>query len=294
MVKIRPKQIILFVVDILLLLYLLYPISVQIQTDKTARSSIETVVRKKEEIKTTNEDSKSNSLYEAMVLYNEKLVSEQNIDSVNVYQKTDFPLEQYGISPDEPIGYITIPKMNVELPLYLGATSENMNNGAAILGGTSLPIGGTSSNCVVAGHRGWRGAAFFRDIEKLESGDIVKITNLWDTIDYKVIDTKIIYPDDISDIYIQKGKDIVTLLTCHPYLSGEQRYLVFCERIEETNEEPIEVEEDTSTLSGDEDVHRDDTHSQEIIDLESSLRVLGIIICAITALLFIKDMFIKR
>ena len=134
---------------------------------------------------------------------------------------------------------------------------------------------------------------FFRDNVKLEAGDTVKITSLWDTIDYKAIDTE----NNLSwwyFRYIQKGKDIVILLTCHPYWSGEQRDLVFCERIEETNEESIEAEEDTSILNGDENAHRDDTHSQEIIDLESGLRVLGIIICAITALRIIKDIFIKQ
>ena len=84
------------------------------------------------------------------------------------------------------------------------------------------------------GHRGYGGYDYFRYIDKLEPGDEVIITNLWDTLTYRVTDIKIVSPDDVNAILIQPDKDMITLLTCHPYASGgKYRYLVFCERVTE-------------------------------------------------------------
>ena len=128
--------------------------------------------------------------------------------------------------------------MHVKLPLYLGATLENMRKGAAIMGETSLPLGTKNSNCVIAAHRGYKGIPYFREIEKLKAGDKVTIQNPWEKLSYRVEKIKIIKPDDSDQIRIQKGKDMVTLLTCHPYRShGKYRYLVFCERFTSKNKE---------------------------------------------------------
>lgn len=121
------------------------------------------------------------------------------------------------------------------MPLYLGATDENMVRGAAVLSGTSIPIGGANTNAVIAGHRGWGGAAYFRYITELSIGDEVVITNLWERLRYRVVGTKIIEPHEIENILIQSGRDMITLLTCHPYASGgTQRYIVFCKRAAST------------------------------------------------------------
>lgn len=106
-----------------------------------------------------------------------------------------------------------------------------MADGAAVLSQTSIPIGGKNTNAVIAGHRGWVGASYFRYITDLEVGDEVIITNLWETMTYTVSGVRIIDPTSVDDILIREGKDMITLLTCHPYASGgKQRYLVFCER----------------------------------------------------------------
>ena len=118
------------------------------------------------------------------------------------------------------------------LSLFLGATEKHMADGAAHMSQTSLPIGGNNTNCVIAGHRGYGGASYFRYIEKLRVGDSVSITNLWDTLEYRVVQIKIIYPYEVEEILIQENRDLLTLLTCHPYASGgKQRYLVICERV---------------------------------------------------------------
>ena len=171
-------------------------------------------------------------LWDAMTAYNQQIYTDgqSTLSEAATYQATLFSLTDYGV-PDETFGVISIPKLNLEMPLYLGATDENMANGAAVLSGTSIPIGGSNTNAVIAGHRGWGGAAYFRYITELSIGDEVVITNLWERLRYRVVGTKIIEPHDIENILIQPGRDMVTLLTCHPYASGgKQRYVVYCER----------------------------------------------------------------
>ena len=123
---------------------------------------------------------------------------------------------------------------NRSLPLYLGANDENMANGAAVLGQTSVPIGGINTNAVIAGHRGWNGYPYFLNLDELQIGDIVYIDNIWTLMKYEVVDIQVISPDDVDAIKIQDGRDLVTLLTCHPpNTGGRQRLLVFCERASE-------------------------------------------------------------
>ena len=137
---------------------------------------------------------------------------------------------EYGLD-EEVFGVITIPAIDLEMPLYLGATSSHLAKGAAQLSQTSLPIGGMNTNCVIAGHRGFNGAIYFRNVPELQSGDEVIITNLWETMTYTVTETQIILPNEVDQILIQEGRDMITLLTCHPYASGGiQRFLVFCDR----------------------------------------------------------------
>ena len=174
-------------------------------------------------------------LWESMTAYNQRIYTDgqSTLSEARAYQATLFSLTDYGL-PDETFGVISIPKLDLEMPLYLGATDENMAKGAAVLSGTSVPVGGSNTNAVIAGHRGRGGAAYFRYITELSIGDEVVITNLWERLRYRVVGTKIIEPHEIENILIQPGRDMVTLLTCHPYASGgKQRYLVYCQRIPE-------------------------------------------------------------
>ena len=175
-------------------------------------------------------------LYEAMQTYNRQLYlfKQKKLDSKSAYEQSQFTLTDYGL-PDEKFGIITIPKMDLEMPLFLGASEANMAAGAAVLSQTSIPLGSNNSNAVIAGHRGYSGYPYFKEIELLEPGDEVIITNIWGTLTYVVTEIKIINPNDVNAILIQKDRDMITLLTCHPYASGGRyRYLVFCERVEES------------------------------------------------------------
>ena len=170
-------------------------------------------------------------LWYAMQAYNATIYAEgqQNLSCEYAYEKPSFNLKDYGLE-DEIFGVISIPKLELEMPIYLGATYQHLADGAAHLSQTSIPLGGENTNSVIAGHRGWGGASYFRYITKLEVGDEVIITNLWETTTYEVVEIQIIMPNEVEKILIQPGRELVTLMTCHPYASGgRQRYLVICE-----------------------------------------------------------------
>lgn len=171
-------------------------------------------------------------LFAAMVAYNQQLAEsgQAGMTGPEDYETPALTLPDYGLKDDSPIGSVSIPSIDVELPLYLGATEEHMSLGAVVLGQTSVPIGGEHTNCVVAGHRGYRGIPYFRYLDRLEPGDVIYLTNFWGRMTYVVRETAIIEPDDVDAILIREGKDMLTLLTCHPYTVGTQRLVIYCER----------------------------------------------------------------
>lgn len=210
-----------------------YPIALKIAFNMQADKAIvqfESIIT--DELQTNNALPYA-ELRKAMFDYNEGLyLSGQSglIDQLS-YEVPDFLLSDYGIDSDI-LGYITIPKIDVKLPIYNGANQKNMANGAAYLANTSLPVGGDNTNCVIAAHTRYKGIHMFKRITELEIGDEIYITNLWETLVYKVVETKVIDPKDSQNIYIQTGRSLVTLSTCHPYPYNYQRYLVYAELVE--------------------------------------------------------------
>ena len=203
------------------------------ETTRDFQSTIQTQPVETTEAEPNQERRPYARLWEAMQEYNAQLFEEGQIqlDSPQDYTVPSFSLKEYGLKEDV-FGVISIPAIQVEMPIYLGATESHLAAGAAHLSQTSLPIGGDNTNCVIAGHRGWNGFPYFRYITDLKQGDRVTIQNPWETLKYEVVETKIIAPNDIEEIHIQEGRELLTLLTCHPYASGgKQRYLVICERV---------------------------------------------------------------
>jgi len=171
-------------------------------------------------------------LFKKVEEYNQNLYANGQKDLVDPfsYQVSSFDLSEYGID-DDLFGYIEIPRIDVKLGIYLGASSANMAKGAVHLTQTSLPIGGNNTNVVIAAHRGTRSRGnMFLYINKIEVGDEVYITNAWETLTYSVTSIKIIAPDDIDKVLIQEGRDMVTLISCNPYGQHTQRYVVYCDR----------------------------------------------------------------
>ena len=144
------------------------------------------------------------------------------------YETPAFDLTGYGL-PDDMIAALWIPRLNLDLPVYLGASTANMARGGALLGQTSMPLGGANTNTVIAAHRGYYGAEMLRNVQQIQLGDKITLTTPWDTLVYRVCELKIIQPDDINAVLIQPGRDLLTLTTCHPYTQNTQRYLVIAE-----------------------------------------------------------------
>lgn len=129
------------------------------------------------------------------------------------------------------IAFISIPKIDVRLPIYRGTNSDTLEKGIGHLRNTSLPVGGESTHCVLTGHTGLPSAVLFSDISKLTNGDVFYIQYLDEIHAYRVDMIKIVEPTDSSDLHIVPGKDYVTLLTCYPYGINSHRLIVRGERI---------------------------------------------------------------
>ena len=130
------------------------------------------------------------------------------------------------------MGYISIPKLGVELPLYHGVSAEVLNIACGHLEGTSLPIGGEGTHCVLSAHRGLPHAKLFTELDKMELGDTFQLTVLDRTLTYQVDQISVVRPDEVNDIRIIPGQDLCTLLTCTPYGINSHRLLVRGTRIE--------------------------------------------------------------
>jgi len=139
-------------------------------------------------------------------------------------------LTDYGdilnISGTGMMGYITVPKINQELPVYHGTSEGVLSVAVGHLEGTSLPVGGPGTHCVVSAHRGLPTAVLFTHLDRMELGDTFSFTILDRTITYEVDQIRIVEPNDTSLIRLEEGKDYCTLLTCTPYGINTQRLLV--------------------------------------------------------------------
>lgn len=170
-----------------------------------------------------------------------------------VYNKalyeTRFPLTDFGevdgyyetlrIGESEMIGYLKIDRIGVELPIYHGTSDEVLNKGVGHLQGSSLPVGGENTHCVMSAHRGLPSSKLFTDLDRVEKGDTFQITVLDQVLTYKVDFIKTIEPNDISDLQIIEGGDYCTLFTCTPYGINTHRLLVRGIRIETIKEKPV-------------------------------------------------------
>jgi len=170
----------------------------------------------------------NNNLYET---------AQEDLNSLEAAEEVYFSVTQVAGITDEMLGFITIEKIDIRIPIFAGSNDGNMLRGAAHMTHTSLPVGGPSTNAVITAHRGLTRARMFRDLHLLENGDIILITNPYQTLTYKVIGYEIVADrldfDAMDSILIREGVDMITLLTCHPYRVNDQRKLVFAVRVQE-------------------------------------------------------------
>lgn len=129
------------------------------------------------------------------------------------------------------MGYITIPRIGVELPIYHGTSDAVLQVAAGHLEGTSLPVGGESTHAVISAHRGLPSAKLFTNLDQLEVGDTFTITVLDRTLTYEVDNISIVLPTETDSLKVSEGKDYITLMTCTPYGINTHRLLVRGRRI---------------------------------------------------------------
>lgn len=143
----------------------------------------------------------------------------------------------------EKIGYLDVPKINQQIPVYAGTSEDVLQKACGHLEGTSLPIGGKSTHSVITAHRGLPQVKLFRDLDKMEVGDVFYYTNVKETLAYQVDQILVIEPWNFDPVLVVEGKDYMTLLTCTPYMINSHRLLVRGHRIPYVPEEKEEAED---------------------------------------------------
>lgn len=171
-------------------------------------------------------------IFEAAEEYNKKLF--QLEDPMTEYPKLKEYNEILNIGGNGMIGYITVPKISQELPVYHGTSEGVLSVAVGHLEGTSLPVGGESTHSVVSAHRGLPTAVLFTHLDRMEIGDVFYFTILDRKVTYEVDRIRIVDPNDSSLIQIDEGKDYCTLLTCTPYGINTQRLLVRGHQVDES------------------------------------------------------------
>lgn len=142
------------------------------------------------------------------------------------------------------MGYISIPQINVELPIYHGTSQEVLNIAVGHLQGSSFPVGGQNTHAVLSAHRGLPSARLFTDLDKLRVGDSFTVTILDEVLTYEVEEILIVRPDEMDKLAIIPGGDYVTLMTCTPYGVNTHRLLLRSHRIETVYEKAIRISAD--------------------------------------------------
>ena len=199
---------------------------------------------------------------EAIVDYEAMLQAYKPEDTTAIFEEAeqynrdlallDYPLQEYGaleqrywktldISGTGMMGYLTVPKIGQELPVYHGTSDAVLGTAVGHLQGSSLPVGGARTHCVVSAHRGLPSAVLFTYLDRMEVGDTFTFTVLDRTFTYEVDQIRIVEPDDSSLIRIEGDRDYCTLLTCTPYGINTQRLLVRGHQVDATQDRHLYI-----------------------------------------------------
>lgn len=149
---------------------------------------------------------------------------------------------QLNIADNGIMGYVEIPKINVNLPIYHGTGNDSLERGVGHLLGSSLPVGGESTHAILTGHSGMASQKMFTDLEQLGIGDVFYLHVLDETLAYQVVAINVVLPNDTTYLGISEEEDLCTLVTCTPYGVNTHRLLVRGSRIPYEEAEVIENE----------------------------------------------------
>lgn len=201
--------------------------------------------------------------YDKMFLNNKDVDYTEDFNKAYAYNaelaKLRYPLAQYeklsgydeliNVNNTGMMGYISINKIKVEIPIYHTTDKDVLNIAVGHLEGSSLPVGGKGSHSVLSAHRGLPSAKLFTDLNKIEIGDVFEITVLDKKLTYQVDQIRVVEPNDVTELRINENEDYVTLMTCTPYGINSHRLLVRGTRIENISDKKIYVTTEAFRIS---------------------------------------------
>ena len=244
----RKTTIVLAVILFLLALGMtLYPVA-SVYVNQKYASQIHTQY---EQILGQTDDSTLQEARALAMAYNETLIPGTADDNAYSQEALTEAFQDYeqqlNLAGNGIMGYVVIPKIDVNLPIYHGTEADSLDRGIGHLLGSSLPVGGTNTHAILTAHSGMASQKMFTDLGQLEIGNVFYLNVLNETLAYEVSAINTVLPHDTSLLGIESGKDICTLVTCTPYGVNSHRLLVTGSRISyeeaEVIEEAIESEE---------------------------------------------------
>ena len=215
-------------------------------SNMVAQRHASTAIQNYDETVQSMDTEKLDAAKEAARRYNEQLGSALDRDAAGEAEDTGTSYVDL-IDVGESLGYITIPKIDVNLPIYEGTSDDVLLKGVGHLEGSSYPLGGESTHSVLTGHRGLAEAVLFTDLDKLQEGDKFYLHIMDEVLAYQVDQVKVVLPEETDDLTIVQGQDYCTLVTCTPYAINTHRMLVRGTRVpyngeEETGDTPQAVQ----------------------------------------------------
>lgn len=286
--KLTRNSAIGYILILLGLLFISLPLASRTVNDYKAKASEEEfkkeqVQRSSEEVATETENAKE---------YNE-VVKNSDVTVSDPFTAEDYQTKYEKFTKTNvPFAYLSIPKIDKNLPLYLDATLDHLSNGVAHVDGTSIPIGGAGSRSVIAGHRGWWTDTMLLYVDQLQEGDYVYIQRAEETMRYVVRDKEVIGPYDWDKLAPRGDADIITLLTCSPFIPPRpNRLLVNCYRDESGIAEEFNLP--GAKLPASESENSENTLTDKMV-VRTRIITLGLAVLAIVLFLVTLIKFISR
>ena len=196
------------------------------------------------------DDSENKKMLRAARKYNKSLLKKSDHWKLSKKDKKKYE-SLLDVSGTGIMGYIEVPKIDCSLPIYHGTDEGALQIAIGHLEGSSLPVGGKSTHCVLSGHRGLPSARLFTDLDQMEEGDIFILNILGRKLAYEVDQIKVVLPEEMSDLEIEEGKDLCTLVTCTPYGINTHRLLVRGHRTEYVEKKVEEEKKEVQTKKTD-------------------------------------------
>lgn len=220
----------------------------------------------------------------------------QVIENSDITVSDPFTAEDYETKYEKftktntPFAYLSIPKLDKHLPLYLDASLDHISTGVAQVDGTSIPIGGAGTRSVIAGHRGWWTDTMFLYVDQLQAGDYVYVERAEETMRYVVHDKEVIGPYDWDKLAPRADEDIITLMTCSPFMPPRpNRLLINCYRDESAIAEEFDIPGKDLPASQNENTDGKTDKTVKLTRIATLVfAILGLVLFVMTLIRFIK------